>query len=48
MDPVQGYASDQLLSVQPPPPREEIVSPSDEKAEAPLEEEKGKIVDTTA
>ena len=49
MDPIQGYAADQLLSVQPPPAREEDAPPPvEEKPREPLPEGKGRVIDTLA
>ena len=50
MDPIQGYApGDQLLSVQPPPSREDQATRPEESETRPMKEaDKGEKLDTYA
>jgi hypothetical protein len=48
MDPIQGFASaEQLLSIQPPPSRDDPAQENKEEERA-VDEEKGRVVDTSA
>lgn len=48
MDPIQGLASaEQLLSIQPPPSRDDPAQEGKEEERA-IDEEKGRVIDTSA
>jgi len=48
MDPIQGLASaEQILSIQPPPSRDDADQENKEEERA-VDEEKGRVIDTSA